>query len=444
MARLGILDTFQLKDSDDLVIVGRLQGTIHVGDPVSVRNPGDDDDEIQETSIQAIEIEKRQQASEASDRFVGIRLKDGRHLGLKKASVMYTTEEEQKNIIDTYIRTLGETYVIKQELDLSEQDLIAMSITDCAETGRLFRWYLSQNKPSEEEEETKKQEYNARMARLAKALIQKILDADGVYCVYSKLTGEPYMSSRTLQRDEGYLCSPPNIRIFTKAFDTIVRPAFPEDKFEIRYIENGENNDGIRNFLSDVFYLNGAYGVEVVSDQMTLIGSQMIPAPDYSDTPQDSIPLTNPNLVRWMLLLGQLEDSEDENKQLNRNLYYRFMSMELVKARFLIPVKPVDGEKPERKENGEILLKKDTKFSFPTVGGKAERPAVRMYTDWKRLREVFGQDSEGLTQTIDGMITVMDCAINVTQQQYSHAGCYIGKETFEEMKKISLPQQPNS
>ena len=57
-----------------------------------------------------------------------------------------------------------------------------------------------------------------------------------------------------------------------------------------------------------------------------------------------------------------------------------------------------------------------------------------MYTDWKRLRMVYGTEWNGLVQSIDGMIGVFDCAINVTE--YLKAGSYISADMFEEMKKF--------
>ena len=67
-----------------------------------------------------------------------------------------------------------------------------------------------------------------------------------------------------------------------------------------------------------------------------------------------------------------------------------------------------------------------------SVGRKNGRQAIRMYTDWKRLFAGMGE-GWGLLQTIDGMIDVFDCAINVTE--YVKAGCYISKDMFESIKK---------
>lgn len=57
-----------------------------------------------------------------------------------------------------------------------------------------------------------------------------------------------------------------------------------------------------------------------------------------------------------------------------------------------------------------------------------------MYTDWKRLRMVYGEEWGGLVQPIEGMIRVFDCAVNVTK--HTAAGCYVNGDMFEEMKKL--------
>jgi len=61
--------------------------------------------------------------------------------------------------------------------------------------------------------------------------------------------------------------------------------------------------------------------------------------------------------------------------------------------------------------------------------GKHERDAVRMFTDWKRLRMEYDDSWSGMLQPVSGMIDVFDCAINATQ--YPEAGCYIDKEMYE-------------
>lgn len=304
----------------------------------------------------------------------------------------------------------------------------ALSITDLAEIWRLFSWFHSKREESEEQQ----QENRKKIDRLAAVLCQKIMHANEIYYVYNKATGEPHMFSRTVKHENGYECLPPDILVFTKAYAEVMKLSFPEDKFEIRKIENGPDKLGIYNFLGSTFYLNGACGVGVLSEQTAINADMLIKKPDYSNVRPQDIPVTNPDVMRWMLLIGQLGKPENEDTELIYKLYYRFLSMEMVKANFLIPMRHED-EIPKADEEGKITLTKDTTIQFPTMDGKYGRPAVRMYTDWKRLRMCYDDKWGGLVQPISGMIEIFDCAINATQ--FPQAGSYIGKEIFEEMSK---------
>lgn len=160
------------------------------------------------------------------------------------------------------------------------------------------------------------------------------------------------MFSRTIdQKDGTYMCTPPNIRIFTKAYESLMGNIFPKDTFEIRRIDKGESGEGILNFFGSTFYLNGACGVEVLYEQTPIDSSMFVPAPDYSNIEKQNIPVTNPDLMRWMILIDQLGQVQGEDGELIYKLYYRFSSKEMVKANFLIPMQK-EGDISQPDENG--------------------------------------------------------------------------------------------
>lgn len=429
---LGVLDTFQLLNTDDVVVTGRVKGTVCEGDAVYVSNPGEDKEQILLTVIMGIETSPNVPVKEASDCVVGLRLEKGKLHKIKKGMVLYSRDASAGEVHNAYISALGDAYVMKQNLELSEKDIEELSITDCAEIWRLFSWFHSKTAKTESEEA--KQDNRRKIDVLGAALCKKILAADAIYCVYSKETGEPYLFSRTVdQKDGTYMCTPPDIMIFTDAYKTLMSAQFPEDRFEIKKIENGEDGDGIYNFFGSTFYLNGACGVGVLSEQTAIEAGMLVPAPDYSEVRPIEVPVTNPDLVRWMLLLGQLGEPKGEDAELIYKLYYRFMSKEMVKAKFLVPMQS-EGEIPKGDENGKAVFKKDTSIQFPTMKGKYDKPAVYMFTDWKRLRMVYGTEWNGFIQPIEGMIEAFDCAINATE--YVKAGCYVSAEMYEDMKKM--------
>lgn len=229
------------------------------------------------------------------------------------------------------------------------------------------------------------------------------------------------------------MCTPPDIMLLTKAYKDIIAAQYPQDKFEIKEIVNGIDKKGIENFLSSTFYLNGACGISVISEQTSISAEMLVPKPDYSNVVEIKRPVMNPDLERWLLLMAQLGQPDTSDTELIYKLYYSFMQRELVKAKLLVPMKH-DGEIPPGDKNGKTVLKKGVTIRFPTIDGKNGRPAVRMYTDWKQLYAGMGEGWEGFIHTIDGMIDVYDCVINLTK--YDQAGCYISKEMFESLKKM--------
>jgi len=334
-----------------------------------------------------------------------------------------TSDEEEK----LFTKTIGDEYVVARQLELSEEEWKRMSITDGAEMWRLYSWYHSKVLPDDTEE--KRSKSRARMDHLGALLVSKVLSADEIYCLYNKNTGEPHLFSNTVRQDAGYLCTPPDIRIFTKAYADYQMKRYPETLFEMKRIEKGADGRGIENFLGDCFYLNGAQGVEINGGQTAISAEMLVAPPDFSGVEQISIPIMNPDLMRWMILMAQFSTIETDDEKLIYRLYYRFMSQEIVKAKFLVPMKPGKGF-PDVNGAGSITLKGGAEFMLATMKGKNDRDAVIMYTDWKRLRERYDGWS-GTIMTLEQIMNVYDAVVNPTD--HPRLGVYIGKDMYEEI-----------
>lgn len=422
----GVEDVFKLRDCDDLVVVGFVRGTVKPGMAVYVSNIGDDDNGTLLTMIQALEIQGKS-VNSATNCHVALRLQSGQKSNIKIGSVVYTREMSTKEVHDAYINAIGNAYVARRKLELSEKETEAMSIADMVEAWRLFSWKQSQK--ANDDNDIEKEENRNKVEKLAEALIGKIFNAEEIYVVFNKRTGEPHMFSQTIdQKDGTYRCTPPDILVIPKAYAHVYAGIYSKDDYELRKIENGEDKKGIYNFFGSTFYLNGACGIDIIGPQTAIDASKLVSPPDYSNTPQINIPVTNPDLVRWMLLMGQMGAPDSPDKETILKLYHNFFLRELGKATFLIPMKK-EGDIPAPDENGKTVLKKDVKIQFPTMKGKHERDAVRMFTDWKRLRMVYNEEWSGMLQSVSGMIDVFDCVINATE--YPEAGCYIDKQMFE-------------
>lgn len=195
---------------------------------------------------------------------------------VRRDSDEFTSEEQEKQ----FTKTIGDEYVLARKLELSEEEWNRMSITDGAEMWRLYSWYHSRVMPDDTEE--KRSQSRAGMEKLCALLSSKVLNVDEIYCLYNKNTGEPHLFSNTIRQDEGYLCTPPNIRIFTKAYADYQMKRYPAALFEMKKIEKGADGRGIENFLGSCFYLNGAQGIEINSGQTAISAGMLVAPPDFS------------------------------------------------------------------------------------------------------------------------------------------------------------------
>lgn len=431
---MGIRALYTLQDTEDLVVVGRVEGTVRVGDAVYISNPGEDDSYQFVTTVLGIETGPNTRVKEASGCQAALRVERASRYQTKPGSVVFTRTRSKKSVHQAYITALGDAYVTGKKLELTDKDAEFLSLTDCAELWSLFVWFHTKVVKEESEEVVK--ENKAKLEKLAKIISRKLLETEVIYCVYSKATGEPFLFSKTVARKDGsYMCMPPAIRLITRAYKETLSARFPEDKFEIREISCGADKNGIKNFLGESFYLDGACGVQLINEQVSLAAGMLVNKPDYSHLPEVERPVMNPDLERWLLLIGQMEQTESEDSKTVYKVYYRFLAKEMVKARLLVPTK-VDGEIPKPDADGKTVIPKGVTLSFPTVPGKKDRPAVRMYTDWKRLKQGMKDDTDwqGNIQTVRGMIEKFDCAINLTE--HVKAGCYVSEELFEHMKNM--------
>lgn len=429
----GILDTFKLNNSDDLIVIGEVKGTISKDMAVYISNIGKDEGGVILTTIIGLEVNKKLVPS-ATDCLVGVRLKSGSTLDIKAGDILHSREASVSEVHDAYVSTIAQVYVKEKNLELTPEELKSMSITDCAESWRIFNSMISSNKDKMTSEDMKVSRNKVDL--LAKELSAKILAAPEIYVVFNKRTGEPHLFSHTIKQNDGnYECTPPDIMVISKAYATYYEKMYPSHLFEIRKIENGEKHDGIYNFLGSNFYLNGACGIRILFDNIAINANVLVKEPNYEGIPEINIPITNPDLMRWILLMGQMEGLDNPETQLIYNLYFNFLSRELPKAKLLVPTKGMESIS-STDENGKVTLKENTEISLPTMKGKGDTKALLMYTDWKRLYMKYDASWSGMVQNISGIINSFDCAINVTE--YNGIGCYISKEMFEKMETVDF------
>ena len=439
-ACIGVLDLFPMKETNQLLIVGSLEGSLNVGDQLQFCNP-DQGMEI----LGSVEVKKLSSQNKDADSLTDEVLA---HLvvdripsldKLKKGSVLFSSGIDKEQKLSSYSDALYRAFVAIQEGQLTNEDYLAASLDDSVEILRLFLWKCRQNQETESEESY--QANTRKLERLAEIVKDKLLAADSVYAVYSEKTGEPYLFSTTYDRgEEGYLCTDPMIMLLTPSWYRQFKETIDSrPNSVVKLIENTEDKKGIENFLGTAFYLNGALGAIFNSKEVSISASALVQKPDYSNLPEIQVPVMNPDLVRWMLLMGQLDSPTTEDEEVIYKLYYKFFSEAMPKAKFLIPLDATSEFKDDSQEVSSFVLEKDSSFNIPVKEGKDGRNSVPVFTDWKRLRMVFDEKWNGMIEEAGGMIEGFDYVINPTE--YYEAGAYVSLTAFKEMQELSDKQR---
>jgi hypothetical protein len=416
---MGIQDLFHLKDSANLVVVGSVIGTVRKGDPVYVYNFSDEASAPVLSTVIGIETGPRQQVSIASDRNVGLCIESRPGMNVKLGTMLYTDEITVKQLHEAYVGALTEVYAGDPDSFFRPDREEALSVTDCQELLLLCT-----------ERKTDDPLQHTRTAHALQLLCRKLLACRRIFCVFSKATGEPNIFSNVYSDEKNYGCTHPAVTLLTEPYHSVLAGKFPTDRFEIREISGRE----IEDLLGTSFYLNGAIGITVNYDSVYLPAEMLVPKPDFSSTPEISRPVMNPDLERWLLLMAQLGEPDTDDKKKIYQLYVSFLERELLKAKLLVPMKH-EGTIPPADQDGKTVLQEGIRLSLATAEGKYGRPAVRMFTDWKRLKEGMGDGWEGMIETVGGMIDRLDCAVNYTGREHQAAGCYIGRDFYESFAK---------
>ena len=421
---MGVLGIQPVEGTDNLVVTGTVKGNVEPNMVVSLLNFGDDDREVKMSTVQGVNKEG-ESVSSATDCAVSLIIEDGAVKNIKVGTAIFTRDIGENVVHDAYVSALGDAYVKDRVLDLSDDEIENLSITDCAEIWRLNTWYTSH--AGKDEDEDIKEDRKKRLDKLVHALCDKIVNADEIYYVHDKRTGEAHLFSQTVDKGDGsYMCTPPGMLLVSKAYRRHYRKLYNSDKMELAVVRNGDDKKGIYNFLVGNFYINGACGASVNAVQISISAGLLADKPNYDGVPVANIPVTNPDLVRWMLLIGQMDTPKDDDESaLVFKLYYRFMGIEMTKAKFIIPMKN------EADQSG------DNEMGIATMKGKNDRDAVIMYTDWRRLRSEYGKEWNGMVHTMKGFIDKFDCAVNPTR--FPAAGAYITKDMYEKITEMVKP-----
>ena len=396
-------------DSEDLVVIGLVRGTIHVGDEVIITNLGSDNDKAAKAVISALEDANKAQVKKASGDNVVVTIKDGKKHNVYKGTVLHSEGVSEDDLRASYLYAIINTFLFWQNGILMDEDRRRFSIADLIEIWRQSIHFCDTQASDENYEY-----YFEKIIILMEQVRATLLTLDEIYAVYSVKTGEPALFiSSTRNKDGSLEPAGTMVRLIPAAYKE--RFTYP-DEFELRCIENGPDKDGILNFLNEVIFLNGAEGIEFISEETSINAKALIKSPDLEGMREVDKPIMNPDVVRCLLMLGQIGDTTTLGKRdrdFLSNLYLNRLTEALKTARFIVPIK-VEGELPKPNEKGETSFAEDVKYELAMKELKDNKKAVPIFTDWKRFNEEYGDEWRGLLQPLGGPLIPHPVLINGT------------------------------
>ena len=396
-------------DSEDLVVIGLVRGTIHVGDEVIITNLGSDNDKAAKAVISALEDANKGQVKKASGDNVVVTIKDGKKHNVYKGTVLHSEGVSEDKLRASYLYAIINAFLFWQNGILMDEDRRRFSIADLIEI-----WRQSIHFCDTQASDENYAYYFEKIIILMEQVRATLLTLDEIYAVYSVKTGEPALFiSSTRNKDGSLEPAETMVRLIPTAYKEKI--TYP-DEFELRCIENGLNKDGILNFLNEVIFLNGAEGIEFISDKTSINAKALIKSPDLEGMREVDKPIMNPDVVRCLLMLGQIGDTTTLGKRdrdFLSKLYLNRLTEALKTARFIVPIK-VEGELPKPNEKGETSFAEDVKYEVAMKELKDNKKAVPIFTDWKRFNEEYGDGWRGLLQPLGGPLIPHPVLINGT------------------------------
>ena len=396
-------------DSEDLVVIGLVRGTIHVGDEVIITNLGSDNDKPAKAVISALEDANKGQVKKASGDNVVVTIKDGKKHNVYKGTVLHSEGVSEDKLRASYLYAIINAFLFWQNGILMDEDRRRFSIADLIEI-----WRQSIHFCDTQASDENYAYYFEKIIILMEQVRATLLTLDEIYAVYSVKTGEPALFiSSTRNKDGSLEPAETMVRLIHTAYKEKI--TYP-DEFVLRRIENGPDKDGILNFLNEVIFLNGAEGIEFISDKTSINAKALIKSPDLEGMREVDKPIMNPDVVRCLLMIGQISDTTTLGKRdrdFLSNLYLNRLTEALKTARFIVPIK-VEGELPKPNEKGETSFAEDVKYELAMKELKDNKKAVPIFTDWKRFNEEYGDGWRGLLQPLGGPLIPHPVLINGT------------------------------
>ena len=431
---LGVVNFFKGDDnSSDLMVMGFVKGSIKVGDEIVVTNMSCVTETPVKTTVLSLGVHGSM-VQEASDTTVMAIVRDGTKLGIYKGTVLHSENTPDTELCNAYTVALGIAFVDEQEGKLTKEDCEKLAASDISEIWQLYyRVHAEEAKQFEAKQVLLK--YKRR--EFYKLIREKLFLLDDVYVVYSVETDEPYLFSNASKDEKGSLfVSMPMAQLIPSSYIHNLKEMFGENEnFDFKRIDNGPDKEGIRNFIRDLFIYDGIRGIQYCGEKTTILAEQLVDLPRYKGIDEKEIPVTNPNVIKWLYLARQLGKLNTKDKKTLSQVYlYQFYEA-LKTAKFIAPMR-LHGYDQLLEDNPQTEIEPNIPFDLAMQTGKTKEWTLKVYTDWKRLRKHYGEDCKALIVTLDEQLEYYDVVIN--PGDHPMAAATITEELYNEVKKKTV------
>ena len=407
---LGVSDVIGVDDNaTDLTIEGFVQGTLKVGDELVVTKISCLFKTPVKTVISSIYVNE-EEVQEASEKMVKVKVKDGNKLGIYKGTVLHSENVTDTQVYLTYRFAMDIAFVRQQDGILTEEDREKLAASDISEI-----WSLYWKAHLEDFERVKeiKLKVDQRRRDFFNLIREKLFLLDDLYVIYSTITNEPHLfATASLDGNKGVTVSHSWVYLIPSSYMHYRKEIYKkEERFDFKRIENGPEKEGIRNFLRDLFIYDGVESILYFTEDTLIFAKELMDLPNYEGVDEAEIPVTNPDLMKFLHLSSQLNGIEDKEEKHIGNAYIYIFARFSQTAKFIAPMR-LHGYDQLLEDNPQTDTEPNIPFNLAIQQGKTKEKAVQVYTDWKRLRKHFGEEYKGLVVTLDELVKDYDVVIN--------------------------------
>ena len=407
---LGVINVIGVDDNaTDLIVMGFVQGTLKVGDELVVTKISCLPKTPVKTVISSIYVDE-EEVQETSEKVVKVKVKDGNKLGIYKGTVLHSENVTDIQVHRSYLFALEVAFVRKQDGKLTEEDREKLAASDISEI-----WSLYWKAHLEEFEKVKeiKMKVDQRRRDFFELIREKLFLLDDIYIIYSTITNEPHLfATASLDGNNGLTVSHSWVYLIPSSYMHYRKEIYKKDeRFDFKRIENGPEKEGIRNFLRDLFIYDGVEAIQYFTEDTFIFAKELMDLPNYEGVDEAEIPVTNPDLMKFLHLSSQLDGIEDKEEKNIGKAYFYLLARFTKTAKFIAPMQ-LHGYDQLLEDNPQTAIEPNIPFNLAIKQGKTKEKAVQVYTDWKRLRKHFGEEYKGLVVTLDELIKDYDVVIN--------------------------------